>query len=159
MNKITLIICALLLTIGTLHSQPVREDNGASFRDWLGGTDQPSFQLLDPSKFSLQHSVSFGASLGGGTSLMQSIYTARIGYQISNPLSLTFLLGMQNNRFGGNGISNMSMTAPFGGVMLDYRPSKNVYFHMSILQAPRQTWQDVNNSSMNSTSEGNSPNR
>lgn len=146
MNRIIVILCALLITIGTLHSQPMREDNSLSFRDWLGGNNEPSFQLLDPSKFSLNHSVSFGTSFGGGTSLMQSMYTARIGYQVSNPLSLTFLIGMQNNRFGGANLQNMSMTAPFGGVMLDYRPTDNVSFHMSVMQAPYQTWQNTNNS-------------
>jgi len=66
---------------------------------------------------------------------MQSLYFTRIGYQFSSPLTVTFLLGMQNNQYGGN-LRQQSLTIPVGGVQLDWRPREDMYFRMSIMRAP-----------------------
>ncbi len=143
MNKLIALLCLMIIGAGTVQAQPTRNDGTLSFRDWLGGNSQPSFQFLDPSKVTFQQSASFGTSMGNGASTMQSLYMAKIGYQLSNPLTMTFLVGLQNNQFMGAGVQNMSLTSPFGGVMLDYRPTDNTFIHFSMLRAPQQTWQSM----------------
>jgi hypothetical protein len=145
MKRLIVLLCLVMIGTTVVQAQPIRKGTELSFRDWLGGNNQPSFQLLDPSKITFQQSASFGATVGNGESGLQSLYMARIGYQLSNPLTMTFLLGLQNSRFMGAGVPNMSLTSPFGGIMLDYHPTDDIRFHLSILRAPQQTWQSMYN--------------
>ncbi|MDP8228751.1 MAG: hypothetical protein P9M15_04795, partial [Candidatus Electryoneaceae bacterium] len=110
MKKSLILIVLMIFSVGLVDAAPTRQDNDQGFRDWLGGGQkQLSFQLFDPSRLTIDHSVSFGASFGNDASLMQSIYMTRIGYQLSDPLTMTLLLGLQNNRIGG-GAPDMSLT-------------------------------------------------
>lgn len=128
------ILCALIIIGGTASGAPYRDKPKLGFRNYLGGQGTPSIGLIDPSKLSVSHAVSFGATVGNGASLMQSLYTARFGYKLSNPVTLSFLLGVQNSRFGGSG-DNLNLTSPIGGVQLEYRPSKNFLFRIDVQQS------------------------
>jgi hypothetical protein len=106
-----------------------------NFRDWLGGSPRPSLGIINPARLTVNHSVSFGFAGGAGQSLMQSVYATRFGYQLSNPVTLTFLLGAQNSRFGGAGLP-MSYTSLLGGVALDWRPASAMSLHLEFTQSP-----------------------
>lgn len=138
MKKCLIVAVIVILCVSLVDAAPTRQNDEQGFRDWLGGRQkQVSFQLFDPSRLTINHSVSFGGSFGNDASLMQSIYMTRIGYQLSDPLTMTLLLGLQNSQIGGSA-PDMSLTSPIGGFMLDYKPMKNMYFHLSIIRAPQQ---------------------
>jgi len=118
------------------NAKPNFNDNRLGFKDWLGNSGISTGGLIDPSKLTVQHNVSFGFATGNGQSLTQSLYTATFGYRLSDPLTLSFLMGYQDNRLAGQSIYPNSFNSMIGGVALDWRPSHNFQLHIELLQAP-----------------------
>ena len=140
MYRFITILVFILFGFYAAHAAPAFENNQASFKDWLGGSEKSSFNFLDPSRLSVNHSISLGFSGGGGSSLMQSLYTTRLGYKLSDPLTLTFLFGIQNSRFSSKTFNPGINNSFLGGVALDYKPSRNIFIHIEMLQAPGLNW-------------------
>ena len=138
MRKIFYIIGVLLLCISALTATPRMNDGKLGFRDWLIGGSSPASigGLIDPSRLTVQHNVSFGLASGGGSSMMQSLYTTRFGYRVSDPLTLTLMLGVMNNQFKGCANVPASYSNFLGGVALDYRPRHDISIHFEVLRAP-----------------------
>lgn len=68
---------------------------------------------------------------------MTSLYASRFDYALSDPLKLSFLLGVQNSRFGTSGTLNQGGgSAVLGGVALNWTPAANVLFHLEMLGVP-----------------------
>lgn len=141
--KLKIVILVLLIPALTLQAMPTRKPAPSGINSYItGGLSRASFGLLDPSKMTVQHYASMGAQFGGGASLMQSIYTTRIGYQISDPLSLTMFIGLQNNQMGGN-LPNQSITMPVGGMTLDWRPRDDMFFRLSVMHMPAYSYRST----------------
>jgi hypothetical protein len=70
---------------------------------------------------------------------MQSLYATRFGYQLSNPVTLTFMLGVQNSRYSGYNYLPGNVNSFFGGVALDYTPTDNMWFHLELQHNPFST--------------------
>lgn len=69
----------------------------------------------------------------------QSLYTTQFTYKLSNPVTLNFLLGVQNLQ--GNNIPGLgSQNAVLGGFSLDYRPTKNLHFRVAMQNLPDGAW-------------------
>ena len=138
-------LCLLGLLLGGFHvagAAPTLEDRQPGLSEWLGGNTHPSLGLIDPSRLSVQHSFSFGFASGGGPnggSVMQSLYATQFRYQFSNPLTMTFVLGLQNSRFGGGDVTG-DYSSVLGGIKLDYRPTSNFFINVEFMRSPVQTW-------------------
>ena len=138
MRKIMLTIIWLAAITG---SAAAANPGGATlgFRDWLSGARQPSLGLLDPARLTVNHTASFGFASGGGNSLMQSLYATRFGYQLSNPVTLSLLLGVQNSQLAGKTPYNGSYNTVFGGMALDYNPKGAFHLHFEVAGSPFNT--------------------
>ncbi len=111
------------------------------FKDWLRRETISRSLGLDPTRFSINHTVSMGFSSQGGSSLMQSLYATNISYKLSNPLTLSIMLGAQNSRFnyGGEPVSYNDL---IGGFTLDYRPSRDIFFRLAFYRNPNRMWNE-----------------
>ncbi|MFC2150007.1 hypothetical protein ACFLQV_00740 [Calditrichota bacterium] len=135
LKKTLTYIAIIALTSQVGYAMPSRDSNQPGFTDYMRSGSN-SFSLLDPSKLTFNHNVSFGFSSGYGNSLMQSMYATQIGYQLSDPVKLTFLLGMQNNQLNPGSGQPMEFNNLLGGAALDYCPSDNFRMRFEILNAP-----------------------
>ena len=136
MQKIFCILCLVLIVGSSLIAAPTLKKDQFGFKDWYGGSGRSSFGLLDPSRLTVNHNVSFGFASGGGQSVMQSLYATRFAYKLSDPLTLSVLLGVQNNQFAGNIPSQGSSNSILGGFAIDYRPRKDIYIRLEMLKSP-----------------------
>ena len=144
-NKMFKIKIGLLLAVGLAVSAfaiPLNEDNRPTVKDWLHGTGYTgsSLGLIDPSRLTVSHSVSFGGSFSNGQSLMQSLYASCFSYRLSDPLMLTFALGVQNLKY--NNVPGIdAQSSLLGGFRLDYKPSDNFRFRIQFQRTPAGIWQ------------------
>jgi len=112
------------------------------FKDWLKGRSSPTRTLgLDPLRLSVNHTISMGYSSFSGGSLMQSLYATNIAYKLSNPLTLSIMLGAQNNLLNFSG-EPLNYNLLIGGFALDYRPSKDILFRMEFSRNPNRIWNE-----------------
>ncbi len=136
MRNFLLAITFIALAALSATSAPRYGGGSPSFGDYLGkATRSSSLGLIDPSRVTFDHSVQMGVVGFGGGSLMQSLYSSTAHYRVSDPVSLSFTLGMMGTRYSGSGAPAMSSDF-IGGVALDYRPSNNMHFRIEIAQAP-----------------------
>lgn len=147
LKKTFLAILALII-IGSTTAQatPYSDYSKPTVSDWIGGSvghsgfglrpyGSSSVGLLDPSRLSIDHAVSFGVTSSGDQSLTQALYQSRFSYRLSDPVTLSLMMGVQN--LNGNNIPGFnSNNSVFGGFALDYRPSKNVFFHLEMQHLP-----------------------
>lgn len=97
----------------------------------LGITRAPSVPLLDLSRFTMNHSYGVTFFSSNGQSGSQALYNNTITYQLANPLTLTFNLGILHDPsaiWGDKKFSDNSVFLPSG--YLDWRPSDN--FRLSV---------------------------
>ncbi len=140
------ILVLFVFGISAVQAAPFSDYSKPTINDWIGGSvsqsgfglrpyGSSSAGLLDPSRLSIDHAVSFGVTSSGDQSLTQALYQSRFNYRLSNPLTLSLMMGVQN--MNGNNIPGFnSENAVFGGFSLDYRPSKNVFFHLEMQHLP-----------------------
>ncbi len=139
--KQILVTIVLLIATGVAAAAPTINDRRPSVGDWLGGMGSTSVGLIDPSKLTINHGMSFGASFGGGNSLMSGLYQTNLMYRLSNPLTFSLSLGLQNLRYGNSPTAQNSVIAGFG---IDYKPTKNFQIMLRMQQVPFGTY--LNNS-------------
>jgi len=150
--RIVLTTLTLLILVGMSVAAPTILVKRPTVNDWIGGMGRSTSGLIDPSRLTINHGMSFGASFGGGNSLMSGLYQTNFLYRLSNPLTLSLSLGMQNLKYSGNPTSQSSILAGFG---LDYRPTKNLHFRVQMQQMPFGSYRNNNlNRNLGSTSLG-----
>jgi hypothetical protein len=107
--------------------------------------------LLDPSRFSLHHSLSMGMASSTGSSLQsQGLYSTMLTYKFSQPLTLNLNFGFplfstfspgQNlsaqNLKSADYFKNMPLEAS-----LSWKPTDNMYFQLSFIRAPGNYYYD-----------------
>ena len=130
-------VLLLIVFAFDLDAAPTVKSDKLGFRDWLGGNRGTHFSLFNPSRLTVQHNVSFGISSSSSGSLAQSLYMTKLGYKLSDPVTLTFLLGVQNNQYSGRLALPSSFNSYIGGVALDYRPHRDVFIRFEMLHSPR----------------------
>lgn len=131
--KLFLLSISLLIIVGLTTAAPTIIDQRPTVKDWIGGMGNRSSGLIDPSRLTINHGMSFGASFGGGNSLMSGLYQTNLLYRLSNPLTLSLSLGLQNLKYGNSPIAQNSILA---GFRLDYQPNKNFLFRIQMQQMP-----------------------
>ncbi len=135
MNKLFAFTAVLLLLSFTVtgNANPRYEDNSPTVSDWISGSYNPksSLGLLDPSRLTVSHSVSFGGSFGSGGSVLGGLYATNFRYRLSDPLTIDVMLGLQNLKYSGVPGYDMQNDV-IGSFRLDYRPSKNWLFRLEM---------------------------
>ena len=108
-------------TIERIES-PLTAGNGLQFGGWL-----------DPQRFSMTHSYGLTFTRWGGQSFNYGIYTNRMEYRVSNPLTLSTTISvlhqpftMLNGGLAGNGLGVLS------SFQLEYRPSENMRMMLDV---------------------------
>jgi hypothetical protein len=133
------IVLALLVPV--THAQnvpvgPVALAPAAPLSMGLPGTAGLS-SLLDPKKFSMQHSYSFAMLSDGQHTLGGGMYLNTMQYRVSEPLLLRLKWGV--SQLSGSESSPAARLKPelvMPGVELWYRPSKNFVMHLEYSAAP-----------------------
>ncbi|MBN1761320.1 MAG: hypothetical protein JW863_23555 [Chitinispirillaceae bacterium] len=102
--------------------------------------------LLDPSRFSIRHSVSFGAMSSTGVNGLQSqsLYTTMMRYQFAAPvtLNLNFGLPIHSTLSSAQNLNSSNLQSldyfksmPFE-MSLSWQPSQNTLLQLNIVKAP-----------------------
>ncbi len=132
--NLVIIFVALVLLFNTAVAQPY---SGERSGDYFSNLDKPGFSLLDPSRLSTSHSYSFSYFSGNGRSGSIGMLMNSVEYRISNPLKVTFNLGVLHNpsAFIGRSQSGISPVM-IPGFQLQYRPSRNFLFQMNFQSFP-----------------------
>jgi hypothetical protein len=139
-TMINLLLIALLIVPNLVLA--TGGDDASSVNSYLrsGGNSTlglKSFGFLDPTRMNFQTSYSMSYATGGGQGLMQGLFMETIGYRLSNPVSLTFNLGMQHTPYSSFGPDGITKSARFvGGAALDWRPTQNMFLHLEIASYP-----------------------
>lgn len=130
------VLCSMLLLSGMSYAQTV-EAYGEDEKDGKKG-----FSLLDPSRFSINHSVSFGMASSSQYSGLQSqsLYTTMMSYKFSNPvtLDLNFSLPIHSTLNSEHNINkeNIESLDYFKNMPLDatltWQPSEKFAMQLSV---------------------------
>lgn len=109
--------------------------------------EHKSASLLDPSRFSIRHSVSFGAMSSSGVNGLksQSMYATMMQYQFTAPvtLNLNFALPIHSTFSSAQNLTpnNMQSMDYFKSMpiemSLNWQPTKNTLFQLSIVKQSR----------------------
>jgi hypothetical protein len=143
MLKYRLINCLLIALLMVPALALAADNDDQSFGNYLrSGSANPlglrPFGLLDPSRMNFRTSYSMSYATSGGRGLMQGLFMETIGYRLSNPLSLTFNVGVQHTPYSNFGPDGITRSARFvGGAALDWRPSENMFLHFEVANYPR----------------------
>ena len=96
--------------------------------------------FINPSNFSLSHSVNLSYYSGREYSLSTTSYTATLGYKLSDRMNLEADITLQYSPFSsvGNNSLNQYMKNSLNGVRLsrvsfNYRPSENMFINVQYL--------------------------
>lgn len=117
---------------------------GQSKDDYETNEGQAGTGLLDPSRLSIQHSLSFGMSSGSSISDLksQSLYSTMIQYHFSAPvtLNLNFGLPIFSTYSSAHNLTTSNLQSmeyfksiPFD-VSLTWKPSQNTMLRLSVMR-------------------------
>lgn len=102
--------------------------------------------LLDPSKFFINHGVSFGMSSASGSSMKSlGLYTTMLTYQFSQPVTLHMNFGFplysSFSPMANPSAQNIKSAEYFKNMPMDFslawQPSSNLLFQMSLIRSPQ----------------------
>jgi len=130
----------MLLSLIVLTSLLQAQDKDAYSTE----SSRASGLFLDPSRLSIQNSVSFGAMSGGGTSNLQSqsLYSTLMRYQFTAPvtLNLNFSLPIHSSFSSMQNLTSANLQSmdyfksiPFE-MSLAWQPTKNTLFQFSVVK-------------------------
>jgi hypothetical protein len=138
--RTVLIIAEILLaaTIGFGQTQESYDQGDGSSKSIKG--------LLDPSRFTVSHSMSFGMASGGGASSLQSqsFYSTMMQYKFTAPvtLNLNFAMPIHSSYSQYQNLTSQNLQSfgyfrnmPFD-VSLSWKPSERFQFNLSIVNFP-----------------------
>jgi hypothetical protein len=139
--KISAILIGIVFSVSLISAQTkdAFSSGGSQSSDSAKG-------LLDPSRLSVSHSMSFGAMSGGGYSSLQSqsFYSTMLQYKFTAPvtLNLNFSLPIYSTFSPYQNLTSQNMqslnyfrSVPFD-VSLSWRPTSNFQMNFSIVNYP-----------------------
>ena len=111
-----------------------------------GGDEKKTGGLLDPSRFTIHHSLSFGAMSSGASNGLQSqsLYTTMMRYQFAAPVTLNLNFGLpihstltsaQNLTSGNLQSLDYFKSMPIE-MSLSWQPTQNTLLQLNIIKAP-----------------------
>ena len=118
----------------------------AQTKDAFNTSDEQKGGLLDPTRLSIHHSLSFGMGTSPGSSMQsQGIYSTMLSYQFSRPLTLNLNFGFplystfspyqnfnQQNLTSAEYFKNMPID-----VSLSWKPTANLFFQLNVVRNPQ----------------------
>jgi len=133
-----LFICLVpAMVFGQLKIQDKPLNIGGELRQPL--QDQSLFfGIIDPSKFSMSHSVSMSYFSAAGNGIARNMYLNTMSYQIAAPLLLRVQWGVQNYPYNNLSKDNPMFQSGFflSGAELNYKPSDNMEFSIQFNRMP-----------------------
>lgn len=141
MKKIVLLLVVLFcLAPAMVFGQLKIQDRPVNVSGELRSMNDQSLFLgfLDPSKFSMSHSVSMSYFSMGGDGIAQNMYLNTMSYQIADPLMLRVQWGVQNYPFNNLSKDNPMFQNGFflSGAELNYKPTENMEFNIQFNRMP-----------------------
>lgn len=125
----------LILIWGQALAQPLATP--PSQESFYSNMNSPGLSILDPGRIKTSHSYTFSYFSGSGGSGSVGMLMNSIEYKVSNPLRLTFDIGVLHNPSAVVGRSSSGVSPVIvPGFALQYRPSSNFLFQMSIKSYP-----------------------
>jgi hypothetical protein len=124
---------------------------GQDVQAYKYGPDSLKGGFLDPSRFSVHNSVSFGMASGSGASLQsQGLYSTMLTYKFSQPitLNLNFGLPLFSTFAAGQNLTaqNLSSAEYFRNMPIDltlaWKATDNMSFMLNIEHAPQGYYSD-----------------
>lgn len=136
MKRIALIFGSMLLVAGLSAAQTVD-----AYED---GASEEKVGLLDPSRFTLNHAMSFGMSSSSASNGLkhQSLYSTMLQYQFSEPITVNvnFSLPIHSTYNSAHNLSSENMESteylrniPFDASIL-WQPNNNFMMKLSVVR-------------------------
>ncbi|NLL12501.1 MAG: hypothetical protein GX267_03800 [Fibrobacter sp.] len=145
-NAIIMLVCLSIFSVSA-------QDQSA----YTSSSEQTGNSLFDPSRLSIQHSLSFGMASASGVSDLksQSLYTTMLQYKFAAPvtINLNFSLPIHSTfsssqNFTPNNLSSMEYfkNVPFN-FSINWQPTQNMIFHFNVsrITASSYFWDDYYN--------------
>ncbi|MDD5676168.1 MAG: hypothetical protein PHC61_18495 [Chitinivibrionales bacterium] len=136
------LISYVVIGIMVVMSGPIYAQDAKAFDQAAGAVNAG---LLDPSRFSIHNSLSFGMASSSGSSLKsQSIYGTMMQYKFVQPVTLNLNFGLPifstaNSAANLNG-ANLSSAQYFSAMPLEasllWQPKDNLLFRFSFARQP-----------------------
>jgi hypothetical protein len=113
---------------------------------YLPSKDSSKAGLLDPSKFSINHSVSFGMSSASGSSMKSlGLYSTMLSYRFSQPVTLHMNFGFplysSYSPMANPSSQSLRSMEYFKNMPMDFtlswQPRDNLLLQMSVIRAPQ----------------------
>jgi hypothetical protein len=135
---------ASFLIVVTLLFSPLFSQTKADYGD--SGDSSKTSGIVDPSRLSVSHSMSFGMMSGGGSSSLQSqsFYSTMMQYRFAAPLTLNlnFSLPIHSTFSPYQNLTSHNMQSldyfkniPFD-VSLSWKPSERFFLNISVVNYP-----------------------
>ena len=98
-----------------------------------------NLSIIDPNRFSVNHSFGMSMMGFGGNSLTVGSYTNQMNYMIKDNMRLSTSLSLSSpvngiNPYANNGLAGAQI---YYGASLDYQPTKNLFVKFSMDNYPR----------------------
>ncbi len=142
-NAIIMLVCLFAISVSA-------QDKDA----YSTSSEQKGNSLFDPSRLSIQHSLSFGMASASGVSDLksQSLYSTMLQYKFSAPvtINLNFSLPIHSTFSSAQNLTpnNLSSLEYFKSMpfnfSLNWQPTQNMLFHINIsrITANSYFWDD-----------------
>lgn len=142
-NAIIMLVCLSIFSVSA-------QDQDA----YTSSSEQTGNSLFDPSRISIQHSLSFGMASASGVSDLksQSLYTTMLQYKFTAPvtINLNFSLPIHSTFSSSQNLTpnNLSSMEYFKNVpfnfSINWQPTQNMLFHFNIsrITANSYFWDD-----------------
>ena len=96
---------------------------------------------LKPEKFSMSHSYSVAFSSIGGRAYNSGLYLNTMRYNVSDPLTLYFQLGIQHQPFGNQiGDPSMNNQVFVSGAGVNFQPNDKFSLQLEFSQSPSSAY-------------------
>ncbi len=140
MKKIALLILLFGLTFAVNAQFKKDLDNQPSVKEGFLNPQTSSniFGFIDPSKFSMQHSVSMSYSSFAGQGVALGVYTNSMRYDFNDNLNVQVDASIVNSPYNtlGDGYTNSINGIYLSRAALNYKPSENTSISIQFRQGP-----------------------
>jgi hypothetical protein len=131
-----IIVLITILTVGFGQLKSDLSQNNAIFNNPTG-SDNSIMSLFDPSRFSMNHSFSASMISMNKQSVSVMSYTNNMNFMLRDNLRLqTYLTFMQPNMISSSTQNPYSNGQLYFDAVLDYNPTKNTHFQVSLGNYP-----------------------
>lgn len=135
---ILFLLIGLVLSVNAQFKEEL--DNKPSVREGFlnPGLSNNIFGFIDPSKFSMNHSVNMSYSAFGGQGVALGVYTNSMRYDFSNNLNLQVDASLVNSPYNtlGDGFTNSINGIYLSRAAVNFKPSDNTRISIEFRNGP-----------------------